>query len=115
MSNSTNWWKVPGALSPAVTCRAWDERLQKDAPLAEMVVTVMLPISGTSGRYFARRCDNPQDLWDFLQWLDRDPEGALKHAFNYTGPTNKKRDDLDGVDLDKLLMELSSMNLTEEG
>lgn len=111
----TDWWKRPGGLAISVSSMAWNPELVADEISPYMEVSVMLPVTSTvNGRYFTKRCENPQQLWDLIQALDRSPEKTLIEEFNYHGRSGEVRPNcLSGVNLDKLLEKLKEMGIEE--
>jgi hypothetical protein len=95
------------------TC-GWDNELSQDIPIPTISVSVMLPVSGTEGKYFTKVCQTAEDLITYLRLLDRFPERTLLREFNYSGPSLKKKNDLAGVNVDALLKRLQSLNLEKK-
>lgn len=64
----------------------WNTEMQQDEPTDSIAVSIMLPISGTEGKWFTKECKTAEDLWNYLQALDREPVLTLAWNFDYHAP-----------------------------
>jgi len=64
----------------------WKDGESDDIEQDDIVVTIWAPISTSTGRAFSHTCNSPEELWEYIREIIRDPLVALKKYFNYEPP-----------------------------
>lgn len=90
-----------------VQTTGWNPETQADGPLDSILVSVMVLVSGHEGKWLTKECTHPNDLWVYLQALDRDKKATLAWNFNYHGPIEAARRPT--LSVDKMLQELEAL------